>query len=399
MPGDPRPPNQPDPTERACLIALSLIEGLGPVRLGRLIRSFGSAREAWAAPASALERSDLPPVVRQILLARRQDCDPFLAVKAFEDEGLAIVTSLDEDYPPGLRSVADYPAVLYARGETRTLRRPAVAIVGTRRPTPYGRDVTANIAEGLVARGIVVVSGLALGIDGAAHRAALGVGGRTVGVLGSGQRQFYPARHAELAAAMTRAQGAVISQFAPDTLPERGHFIARNRTVAAMARGVVVTEAPEGSGALSTAGWARQLGRVVMAVPGPVTSRTFDGCLGLLRTGAVAVAGADHVLEATGLAGSMAEEPTRSLAEGSGRRAERGAATRPPGERSDRPGDETAGVLTALSPGEVVPFAMLLARTGLGAERLGALLGVLEVRGLVGRQPGHCYTRLESPRR
>jgi DNA processing protein len=337
--------------------------------------------------------------VRQALLTRRQDGDPFLAVEAFENEGLAIVTSLDEDYPPGLRSVADYPAVLYARGETRTLRRPAVAIVGTRRPTPYGRDVTAIIAEGLVARGIVVVSGLALGIDGAAHRAALEVGGRTVGVLGSGQRQFYPARHAELAAVMIRAQGAVISQFAPDTLPERGHFIARNRTVAAMARGVVVAEAPEGSGALSTAGWARRLGRVVMAVPGPVTSRTFDGCLGLLRTGAVAVAGADHVLEAVGLAGSMAEEPTPSLAEGSGRRVERGAATRPPGERSDRPGDETAGVLAALSPGEVVPFAMLLARTGLGAERLGALLGVLEVRGLVGRQPGHCYTRLESPRR
>jgi DNA processing protein len=382
MPGLPRPSDRSDLAERACLVALSLVKGLGPARLSYLVSLCGSAQGAWTAPDATLERAGLPEGVLLALLDHRRGRDPFREIQALRDEGLEIVTSLDEDYPRGLRSVADSPAVLYVRGEPRLLPLPAVAVVGTRRPTHYGLDVTGDLAGGLAARGVVVVSGLALGIDAAAHRAAIQAGGKTIGVLGAGIRSIYPAGHAGLARVMTCSGGAVISQFRPDTLPRRGSFIARNRVVAAMVQGVVVTEAPEGSGALSTAGWAREFGRVVMAVPGPVSSRTYDGCLGLLRTGAIAVAGAEHVMAAIGLA-----EPAGEV---------RGLLS--PASALDRPPDEATGVMSALGAGEIAPFAVLLSRTGLGAERLGALLGQLEVGGWVRRQPGQCYVRTKSPR-
>lgn len=278
--------------------------------------------------------------------------------------------------------------MICVRGNPDALVGPAVAVVGTRKPTPYGLEVTGNLAGRLSAAGVTVVSGLAVGVDGAAHRAAVKAGGPTVAVLGSGHRKLYPACHDRLARDIEAAGGAVISQFGPDTLPAKGNFIARNRVVAGMGLGVLVTEAPLGSGALLTAHFGRLYGRVVMAVPGPVTSPAAEGCLELLRTGALAVGNERHVLAAVGLAGAPGTAgPFRRDRDTGPREEDRG----PAGLDRDR-----AAVYRALGEGEAVPFERLLTRTGLSAERLGSVLGMMEVRGLVVRRPGNHYSRTST---
>jgi DNA processing protein len=264
-----------------------------------------------------------------------------------------------------------------------------VAVVGTRRPTPYGLEVTADIAAGLAETGVVIVSGLALGVDAAAHRAALDAGGTTVAVLAGGVMESHPRGNRSLAEDIGRS-GAVISPFPPGTIAVKGNFLRRNRVVAGLALGVVVTEAPEGSGALTTAAFARAIGRKVMAVPGTVTSPASAGCLELLRGTGRLVRDADDVLAELGLGRTGGRTsgkagPGRSRAGGVGQ-TRRDAAV---GEG----GGAAAAVLSALGRGEVVPFALLMARTGLEADRLGTILGLLEVKGLVSRLPGGNYVK------
>src|SRR5690349_15136070 len=187
-------------------------------------------------------------------------------------------------YPAALATLAPAPA-LWVRGALDPTDALAIAIVGSRRATPYGLEVAARLAGDLAARGVTIVSGFARGIDAAAHRAALEAGGRTLAVLGCGIDVVYPPEHARLAESVA-ARGALVTQFAPGTPPLPYHFPARNRTLAALALGVVVVEAAERSGSLSTAGFAADLGREVFAVPGKITSPTSAGTHRLLRDGA-----------------------------------------------------------------------------------------------------------------
>jgi len=253
--------------------------------------------------------------------------------------------------------------------------------------------VTAEIAGDLAASGLAVVSGLALGVDAAAHRAALGAGGVTVAVLGSGHNHLYPGSNTGLARRIVARGGAVISQFDPDALPERAKFVVRNRVVAGLALGVVVTEAPAGSGALKTARFGRALCRTIMAVPGPGSSPTFAGCVELLREGARAVTSAAHVLSDLALPGPARSTP----ADPGGVRATRagwsGEAC-PVSVPLDGPVSQATAVLACFDPGEVVPFDRLISRTGLSVENLSAALGLLEIKGLVSRQAGQNYLRI-----
>ncbi len=201
----------------------------------------------------------------------------------------------DAEYPAQLRSVPDAPPFLYMRGEIAIEDALAVAIVGSRRATPYGLDMAERLAGELATRGVTVVSGLARGIDSAAHRGALGAGGRTIAVLGSGADVIYPPENRRLAEEITE-RGAVVSQFELGTRPLAFHFPARNRVIAALALGVVVVEAAERSGSLITAGLAAELGREVMAVPGRVTSAESRGTHGLIQDGATLVQGWEDVI-------------------------------------------------------------------------------------------------------
>jgi DNA processing protein len=216
-------------------------------------------------------------------------------------------------YPSLLTALHDPPAVLHVRGDVQILTEPAVAVVGARSCSPYGAQVARGLARELAGAGAVVVSGLARGIDGEAHRGALEAGGRTVAVLGCGIDRDYPRSHAELAGRI-RASGAVVSEYPPGTEPAPWRFPARNRIIAGLCAATVVVEARERSGALITADFALELGRDVFAVPGEITSLLSAGTNDLLRQGAAPLLGAEDVLSALGLENGARRLPPLSPA-------------------------------------------------------------------------------------
>ena len=207
----------------------------------------------------------------------------------------------DEGYPAALRDLADPPPVLWWIGEWATLQEPVVAVVGTRRATPYGYRVARELVTALAAGGACIVSGMALGIDAVAHHAALDANGRTVAVLGTGVDVTYPRRHAALHRDIAQ-RGLVLSELRPGARSHRGSFVNRNRLIAALARLTIVVEAPIGSGALKTSGCALDLGRDVAAVPGPIDSPQSRGCNDSIRDGAHPIACVEDALTLAGLA-------------------------------------------------------------------------------------------------
>jgi DNA processing protein len=229
--------------------------------------------------------------------------------------GLTPIPFLAPRYPPRLAAIPDPPALLWVRGDVEILTAPAVALVGCRAASPYGLAMSRQLSAGLSAAGLVVVSGLARGIDAAAHLATLSSGGRTVGVLGCGLDRIYPPEHRDLASDMCRT-GAIISEFPPGIPPLPHHFPLRNRIISGLVTGVVVVEAPERSGALITASAALEQGREVMVVPGPASGRNRGGHL-LVQDGAKLVESVDDILlelgAASGQAGSSDAMPAASL--------------------------------------------------------------------------------------
>lgn len=279
---------------------------------------------------------------------------------------------------PALLAATPSPPGLFVRGTMTIDDGLAVAIVGARRASAYGLEVAEALASDLAARGVTIVSGLARGIDAAAHRGALAAGGRTLAVLGSGIDVIYPPEHRGLAREIA-ARGAVLTEMPPGTRPLPWHFPLRNRIIAALSLGVVVVEAAERSGALTTATWAAELGREVLAVPGRVTSPASRGAHGLLRDGAALVESAADVL-------AQLPEPFRSAA--AQRAAARaGAAAAPAVE------DPTQAALLAAVGDEPVSVDELIARTGLRADHAAAALLALELGGQVRQLDGQRYAR------
>jgi DNA processing protein len=275
-------------------LRLHLTRGLGRRGLIRLIEAFGSPAAALAAtPQGWQERAGIRPSVAGNRPAI-DDPTPQLAAERLAHLGAQIVSLWDDAaYPPLLRHIHDPPALLYLRG--RLPEGDAVAVVGARRATPPGCRFTEEICRILASHGLAVVSGLARGIDTAAHRGALAVGGPTVGVLGCGIDQVYPPENDCLVQQMLE-NGAILSEYPPGTLPLAGHFPGRNRIISGLCRGVLVVEAAEGSGSLITVDFALEQGREVFAVPGPVHGTTSSGVNRLLKEGAHLVTDAADIL-------------------------------------------------------------------------------------------------------
>jgi len=272
--------------ERDAWLALALIPEVGSATFYRLVQALGSAEAVLGATVEALTR--VPGISRQI--AQAITSFPWQDIlhrelRVIETRGLGLMRFGDGNYPELLGAIHSPPPILYLRGTMKPDDRVAVAIVGSRTASPYGSAMAEQISEGLAQRGVTIVSGMARGIDAAAHQAALGVGGRTIGVLGCGLGVTYPPEHADLADRIT-AQGALISEFPIFTPPKPSHFPRRNRIISGLARGVVVIEAGLDSGALITANYALEQGRDVFAVPGQVTSRFSRGCHQLIKAGA-----------------------------------------------------------------------------------------------------------------
>ncbi len=358
--------------ERHCLVALSLVRGLGAVRVARLLEHFESAEAAWTAGAAAL--AGVPGIGRGLAAAVAAARGGGRASRAFEDAaraGARVVTSLDPVYPARLRQIPAAPPVLYVRGGWPD-DAPAAAIVGTRRATPYGLTVAERLASVLAESQVAVVSGLARGIDAAAHAAVVRAGGCTVGVLACGVDVAYPPEHRTLMAAML-ARGALLAEAPMGAPPERGAFPARNRLISGLADAVVVVEGDLDSGALITARQAEAQGRPVFAVPGSVYARGSAGPHHLLAMGARILAHPDDLLAVLGRT-SLGDSP------GAGR----------PGPPPGLAREEQA-VLAALGGGEARAVDSLAAEAGVRVADAAAALVALEMRCLVRRMPGGLY--------
>ena len=275
---------QLDPArERPYWLALSIVPGVGTVSFARLLAAYGSGEEAWGqADATLLRHLDraTPETVSALTEIRSHGIASFATRLERTLAGLAtfVVTALDPGYPAALRELDPRPPVLYARGSLDSLQAVTVAVVGTRRPTGYGRAVAAEIGDELARAGATVVSGLAVGIDGEAHAAAVAAGGKSVAILPSPLDRVYPPRNRGLADALVKGGGALISELPPRRSVGKPDFARRNRIIAGISRATVVVEAPDGSGALLTAAAASAYGRDLHAVPGPIDSHASRGC-------------------------------------------------------------------------------------------------------------------------
>lgn len=290
---DPRPPPHPD---LAYYLAFTRVKGIGSARVRKLEARFVSLREAWHADGIDLTAAGLDERSVYAILSARKSIDPDAEIVRLSKAGAAALTWHDPAYPRLLREVADPPPVLFLKGELADADCCAVAIVGTRGATVYGRQVAERLAGELAQARITVVSGLARGIDAVAHQAALDAGGRTLAVLGCGADVIYPPEHRKLAAAISE-RGALLSDYPLGTGPEKNNFPPRNRIISGLSLGVVVVEADEKSGALITALFATDQGREVFAVPGNVFSAGSRGANRLIQQGAKMVLQTSDILE------------------------------------------------------------------------------------------------------
>jgi DNA processing protein len=347
-------------TERACWLALTRVVGIGPARFQRLLGHFGSASAAWGARAVDLVAAGVDARTAQQLVALRKEVDPAAEEARLAALGIAALTLEDAAYPTGLREIADAPPVLFVRGSLVTADEWAVAIVGTRRASSYGRQVAEALARTLAEAGVTVVSGLARGIDACAHRAALAAGGRTIAVLAHGLDTVYPPENRRLAEE-TAAQGALVSEFPLGTRPDAPNFPRRNRILAGLARATVVVEAGRSSGALITADRALEQGREVFAVPGNIFSPTSQGTNALIKDGARPIVDARDLLEELHL--SLLQEKRAS--------------------RETMPTDPTEATLLAVLGAEPLHVDEVSRAAGLPIDIVNSTLVLMELKGLV----------------
>ncbi|MEZ4833637.1 MAG: DNA-processing protein DprA [Caldilineaceae bacterium] len=297
--------------EQAYWIAFNRVPGIGPTRLMALLETCGTIEAAWRAPIQQLKAAGLDRRSLESLLNVRRTLDLEAEWQRLQRSGARLLTWDDAAYPHNLRQVPNPPPVLYVRGEMTRADDLAVAIVGTRRASAYGREVTHSLARELVEHGVTIVSGLALGIDAVAHQAALEAGGRTLAVLGSGVDQVYPASNRSIAAGV-RQNGALISEYPLGTKPEASNFPPRNRIISGLSLCVIVVEAGARSGALLTAGFAAEHGRDVFAVPGSILHPGSVGCNQLIQNGAAPLLSVADVLDFLDLERTTAQLQVRA---------------------------------------------------------------------------------------
>ena len=276
-------------------LAFNAIPEIGSRTLVKLSKRFSSGQQAWTADRIQLLKAGLTEAAAGKIIAKRLEIEPDAEAEKVKKFGWKIITIADKDYPLLLKEINDPPFLLYVKGELSPA--PAIAVVGSRRATPYGRQAVREIIQGLAGAEVQIVSGLALGIDGLAHQAALDIGLLTTAVLPSGLDKIYPASHHHLAEEIISHHGAVISEMAPGVPAINYNFPVRNRIIAGLSLGVVVIEAAESSGSLLTAKSALDYNREVLAVPGPIFSSVSAGCHGLIKMGAKLVTSAQDILE------------------------------------------------------------------------------------------------------
>ncbi|MBM3881594.1 MAG: DNA-protecting protein DprA [Verrucomicrobia bacterium] len=366
---------------KEALIALNLVEHLGPVRLRQLLEHFGDALAILRADRPALAR--VPGIGAETAAAIadwERTVDLTAELRRIQDYGCEVLTAADSAYPELLRQIYDPPIVLYVKGRLDPKDRNAVAVVGSRRTTHYGQETARKLAYQLAYVGVTVVSGGARGIDTAAHQGALAAKGRTVAVLGTGINLVFPPENRDLFERIA-AQGAVLTQFPFNRTPDKQSFPIRNRIVAGMTLGTVVVEADLNSGALITASMAVDQGRQVFAVPGRIDSPLSKGCHDLVKKGAKLCESAEDILSEFEY---LFPPPNRSLT---------------PADTRVLPAlalSENEQTLLALLTAEATPVDDLIRRSGLPASAVSVVLLGLEMKHLVRQLPGKCFVRTDA---
>lgn len=367
--------------ELAAWLALARIAGISPGLRARLLAHFGTAQAVFQAPDRELAALDVDPDSRSAL-----HTPDWAAVEAelrwADAPDHHILRESDPEWPPLLRQLSDSPALLYCHGDPSHLRDPGLAMVGSRNPTRGGRDTAHAFAGALSRMGLVITSGLAMGVDTAAHSGALDADGPTVAVLGCGPDVIYPRSNARLAERIT-AQGCLVSEYPPGTQPRRGHFPRRNRIIAGLSLGTLVIEAALRSGSLITARLAAEQGREVFAVPGSIHNPLARGCHRLIRAGAKLVESTEDIFEELrGLTELQAVNDEAHSPDSTHKGSDKVA-------RSD---PEYEQLLEAVDF-DPTPVDRIIERSGLTAANVSSMLLMLELEGRVESAPGGRYIR------
>jgi DNA processing protein len=355
-------------------VGFNRVRGIGPLRLRALLDAYGSIERAWHASAEQLSGAGLDSRSVKNLVQARSDLDLGREMERIDAVGAHVLTWESPDYPRLLLQTHAPPPVLYVKGVLREEDAWAVAVVGTRRASTYGREVTRRLAGALARNGITVVSGLARGIDGVAHRAALEARGRTIAVFGCGIGRVYPAEHRKLATQIA-ANGALVSDYPLGTRPEGRNFPPRNRIISGLSLGVLVTNAGKSSGALITAEFAAEQGRDVFAVPGSILTQGSVGTNRLIQDGAKLVTGVEDILEELNL--TMVAEQTKA--------------------RQVLPEDETEAALLNYLSADPTHVDELQQRVDLPISQVTSTLALMELKGMVRQVGGMKYIVAHEP--
>lgn len=404
------------------MLALVLVQGVGPVIIRSLLNHFGTASAAIRAGASAIKNvENIGPKLAEKIARAAENPDIDREMKLCRDHGVTVMLQSDDNFPEAMRSLNDCPAMLFVKGTIEPVDRLAVAVVGSRRSTHYGRRMAEKLSTSLARSGMTVISGLARGIDEAAHRGALNAGGRTIAVLANGLSQIYPPELEPLSLEVIKS-GAIVSEMPMGHPPLAELFIRRNRIISGLSMGVLVVEAALRSGSLSTARHALEQNRDVFAVPGPADSLTSQGCHRLIRDGAKLVETVDDIIEELRpqvrrilgevqeaqqmrlfeLAESQAddEQEERSDAITETATIEAKPATthvKPRNKKADAPAAANLSpdeqTIFALISDEPISADLLINQSALPSGRVLALLSLMEMRRLIRRHPGPAYSR------
>lgn len=360
-------------SDRLFWLAFSAFPGVGPVRFALLLSHFGSAKKAWEATAKDLLAINFGEKLTAKFGTFRREFSVEGYAKKVSDLGIATLILTDEKYPKLLKQIPDPPFVLYVKGkkvEAWDISK-SIAVVGTRKMTSYGREVTRLLTQQLVQAGLTIVSGLALGVDAEAHKAAIDAGGKTIAVLGCGVDCCNPPSNKWLYKSIIDGNGVVVSEMPLSHEPNRGLFPARNRIISGLSLGVLVTEGAEDSGSLITARNAAEQGREVFAVPGPITSSLSKGPTNLIKKGAKLVTTAEDVLEEIGLKG------TARLRQDFGEVKE---------------GTEEEKKVMQILENEPIEFDEIVRIIGWPASKVGSILSIMEIKRMVKDVGNNMYT-------
>lgn len=351
---------------------------IGPMRMRELLGEFETPSNAYKEIQHNISSVNLPKKSINYLNSPKWDVIESELTWAQQDESKHIITFHDEEYPDTLKEIADPPMVLYGIGDIGLLKHPQIAIVGSRNPSKTGSENAYQFAYFLAKSGFTITSGMALGIDGQAHKGALSANGRTIAVTGTGLSRVYPARHRELAYQIIEKQGLLLSELPLETPPLRENFPRRNRIISGLSLGTLVVEAAQQSGSLITARTAGEQGREIFAIPGSIHNPLAKGCHQLIRQGAKLVENAEHILEELGHMIEWAQESITENNKDSG---------------IDLP-SEAIELLENLGF-EPISVDMIVERSGLTPETVSSILLVLELQGYVEALSDGSYNRIK----